>query len=88
MEETNYHLFFTCNFARAAWFIQPWYIRVDLIVLNTNSIDDAISNLLIMDHPQGNLPYILTFMWCLWKSRNDALFKKNPRSPWSNLSYG
>jgi hypothetical protein len=76
MEETDYHLFFTCNFARAAWFIQPWYIRVDLIVLNTNSITDVISNLLNMHHPQANLPYILTFMWCLWKSRNDALFQK------------
>jgi hypothetical protein len=81
MEEDDTHLFFTCNFARAAWFIAPWFIRSDNLVLNCNSITQIFQNLLNMNHPHASLPNILTFMWCLWKSRNDNLFNRKPGNP-------
>jgi hypothetical protein len=49
MEEDDTHLFFTCNFARAAWFIAPWFIRSDNLVLNCNYITQIFQNLLNMN---------------------------------------
>jgi hypothetical protein len=81
LEETDYHLFFTCNYARAAWFSHPWYIRVDMLITNANSLTDIILNLVNMNHPNATLPNVLTFMWCLWKSRNDHLFNRQQLHP-------
>jgi hypothetical protein len=87
MEENDLHLFFTCNFAREAWYYHPWYIRIDNIIPHANSVTTLILHMLSMNHPNGNLENILTFMWCLWKSRNDNLFKEK-WAPNSNLSNG
>jgi hypothetical protein len=81
MEENDLHLFFTCNFARAAWFTHPWYIRINALTLNTSSITDLILKLLNMNHPNATLENVLTFMWYLWKSRNDNLFNEKPGHP-------
>jgi ribonuclease HI len=34
-----------------------------------------------MNHPHASLENILTFMWCLWKSRNNNLFSRIPGAP-------
>jgi hypothetical protein len=68
VEENEIHLFFTCSFARAAWFCEPWHIRIDLLVANTDSLTQLLLNMLNMDHPYANLKHILTFMWCIWKA--------------------
>jgi hypothetical protein len=75
-EETDVHLFFSCNFARAAWFSHPWCLKVDVLISNSASITAIISNMLTMNHPHATLENILTFLWCLWKSRNDNLFNR------------
>jgi hypothetical protein len=51
MEETKMHLLFTCNFARAAWFRKPWYIKKDVLVNDTDSLSHLLSKMLNMNHP-------------------------------------
>jgi ribonuclease HI len=82
LEEDDIHLFFTCPFVKAAWFIAPWYIRTDLLIQNCSSLTQIILNLLKMNHPHASLNNILTFMWCTWKSRNDALFDRKKGEPY------
>lgn len=74
-------MLFICPFARAAWFAEPWYIRSESLIHNTNSVADAIHSLIAMNHPHASLQNIFTFLWCLWKSRNDCLFNRKPGSP-------
>jgi hypothetical protein len=81
LEETDMHLFFTCNFAIASWFSHPWYIRIDNIINNALSFTDMVLKLLSINHPHANLLNVLTFMWCLWKSRNDYLFNREKTHP-------
>jgi hypothetical protein len=81
LEETDQHLLFLCAFARAAWYLHPWNLRIDQIVSPDDSISQILTRLISMNHPYGSLENILTFMWCLWKSRNDCLFNKKDNTP-------
>jgi hypothetical protein len=40
-----------------------------------------IQDLLSSGHPQINLTSLYTFLWCLWKSRNDCLFNRKCSRP-------
>ena len=73
-QEDEMHLFFLCPFSRAAWFCFPWYIRTEFLAEHHQSIPDIINVLLTSLHPQINSTTLYTFLWCLWKARNDTLF--------------
>ena len=81
VEEDDVHLMFLCTFAKAAWFAHPWYIRSELLAPNSNSISEYVQTILSMNHPYASLENIFTFLWCLWKSRNDTLFNRKLGSP-------
>jgi hypothetical protein len=79
MEETDVHLFFLCPFARAVWFSFPWCIRIDQVVDESRSITQTLLNILNMNHPYASIENLLTYLWCIWKSRNDCLFNRQVR---------
>jgi hypothetical protein len=74
--EDEMHMLFLCPFSKAAWFCPPWYIKTELIAADHCSVSDMIQTLLNSRHPQVNLTSLYTFLWCLWKARNDMLFCK------------
>jgi ribonuclease HI len=82
VQEDDVHLFFTCPFSKAAWFSAPWFIRSENLVINCSSLTEIILNFLRMNHPHASLSNILTFMWCIWKSRNDNLFGRKSGEPY------
>jgi hypothetical protein len=81
LPKTNFHLFFLCPFAKAAWFMPPWYLRSETFIHNANSFASVLLSFLSSGHPEANLESIATFLWCLWKSRNDHLFGRKKSAP-------
>jgi hypothetical protein len=79
--EDEMHMLFLCPFSKAAWFCNPWFIKTELLAAAHNSIPDMINALLSSDHPQMNTTNLYTFLWCLWKARNDTLFGRKIRNP-------
>lgn len=73
--------FFLCHFARAAWFGHPWYIKADNLFRNHSSILDIILMFISSQHPYASLNNIMTFLWFLWKARNDNLFQRKQGNP-------
>lgn len=80
-KEDDMHLFFTCPFAKAAWFSEPWYIRTEQLALNHTTIPAIIISLLNSNHPQASLINVMTYLWCIWKARNDVLFSRKTNTP-------
>lgn len=81
VEEDEKHILFLCPFAKAAWFVHPWYIRIEDLLRDSNSITSMILGILNSNHPHATLSNVFTFMWCMWKSRNDKLFQRKENSP-------
>lgn len=73
-QEDEMHMLFLCPFSKATWFSSPWYIRTEVFAEHNHSIPQMIKALLDSAHPHINVTSIYTFLWCLWKARNDALF--------------
>jgi hypothetical protein len=74
VEEDDLHLFFTCGFSKAAWFSDPWFIRTEVLISNADTRTEILKKIINLNHPHANLNNVLTFMWCIWKARNDSRF--------------
>ncbi|KAM0003966.1 putative reverse transcriptase zinc-binding domain-containing protein [Helianthus debilis subsp. tardiflorus] len=83
-EETTDHLFISCNFAQSVWdFVSVWCKIRSLYILE---LKDLVN---IHNQVCGSAKWrkalftaIQATLWCLWKTRNDAIF--NQKAP--NLS--
>jgi hypothetical protein len=73
--------FFLCPFVKASWFLKPWFLRSEVFTQNVNSFAEVLHTLLSMNHPKANLNFIATFLWCIWKERNDQHFGRKKMKP-------
>ena len=64
-----------------AWFSSPWFVRSDALVQGHSTLYHVLLDFLRIRHPYGSLPNIFTFLWCLWKARNDFLFDRAKSLP-------
>ena len=76
IEEDDLRMFFKCPFARATWFARPWHIKTYLLVQTSDSLTTINSSLAKSHYPHATLSNIITFLWGLWKPRNDNLFQR------------
>ena len=81
-QEDEFHLFFLCDFARAAWFSASWFLRSGSLVQDHNSMHSILIHLVSMGHPYASLQNVLNFLWCIWKVRNDFLFERKRCLPY------
>jgi hypothetical protein len=82
LPEEEFHLFFLCPFARAAWFSHPWFIRSDVLLQGHSTMHAVIIDFLRSAHPHASILNVLNFLWCLWKARNDFLFDRFKSLPY------
>jgi hypothetical protein len=47
-----------------------------------HSLTHILNAVLNLPHPHGSLNSILTFMWCIWKSRNVCIFNREKGEPY------
>jgi hypothetical protein len=61
---------------KAAWFSHPWFIRIEVFAPDHHFVTSIIHAIMFFGHPNVSVVNMYTFLWCLWKSRNDALLRK------------
>jgi hypothetical protein len=75
-------MLFLCPFSKAAWYSFPWFIKTEFIAEHHPSVPEMIQALLTSQHPQINVTMLYTFLWCLWKARNNSLFCRKVSWPY------
>jgi len=72
--ETDRHLFFDCDFARAFWFTADPPLRTHLLPQYQDSVQEAMAAILPPGFSPERIQKIFTSLWYLWKARNDLRF--------------
>jgi hypothetical protein len=80
-QEDEMHMLFLCPFSKAAWYCFPWFIKTEILAEHHDTVPNMIHALLASRHPQINTTTLYTFLWCLWKARNDSLFCRKSSQP-------
>lgn len=74
--ETDNHLFFSNDFARAVWFAGTPSIRTDLLPQGPQGVQQEVSSLITPTTSMPEIQRVITTLWFLWKARNDLRLKK------------
>jgi hypothetical protein len=45
--------------------LSPWFLRSEVFPQNVDSFANVLLSLLSLNHPEANLNFIATFLWCL-----------------------
>jgi hypothetical protein len=81
-KEDDFHLFFDCKFSQAVWFASPLGLRVEgLYHLDNTHIQNTISYILSFYKNEDALQKVLCTLWCIWKARNNLIFKRIKSTP-------
>jgi hypothetical protein len=49
-------------------------LRTEVSAQNVNSFVTVLNSIISLNHPEANLNFLATFLWCILKARNDELF--------------
>lgn len=73
--EDDIHLFFSCEFVRAVWFVSPLAIRTDYLLSTVQNLTPEVINTIFTTYQdQNSLAIIFLILWNIWKARNDIVF--------------
>jgi hypothetical protein len=75
------HIFFLCPFSKVAWYCFPWFIKTKILANHNSLVPHMIKGLLDSQHPQISVSSLYTFLWCIWKARNDSVFCRKACNP-------
>jgi hypothetical protein len=82
MDETDFHLFFSCHYVHAVWFASPLGLRVEgLLQQGIDQVEDALHHLMTSYKTDNSIAMIFNILWSIWKARNDLLFNNKQNSP-------
>lgn len=77
IDETDFHLFFSCHYVHAVWFASPLGLRVEgLIQQGIDQIEDALHHMMAIYKTSSSVALIFNILWSIWKARNNLLFNK------------
>jgi hypothetical protein len=72
IEETVLHLFLRCNFARRCW------LMIGITPPRTVDLINTLFRIRVRLKVPWRMEIIIIMSWCIWKSRNNWIFNKNP----------
>ncbi|XP_021300583.1 uncharacterized protein LOC110428990 [Herrania umbratica] len=77
-EETDFHIFCECPFARAAWLYSKWGFKD---IPQQFSSTGKWLNMLLQHLDKDAVEYIICVLWAIWKGRNLTIFKQERKEP-------
>lgn len=72
--ETDAHIFFTCDFARAVWFSSKSPLRSTDLPVEHDGVQRSLAAMIPSTISDVRLADLLSTLWYIWKARNELRF--------------